>query len=422
MTAGIIGTRVRALRRDTLVRNSMLLLVSTVVVAAGGFVFWQIAARLFSPADVGRTSALITASALIANLALLGMQNSVIRFLHDWEDRAATVNSAVTVVALASVAGAVVFVAGVDWFAPELAVLHRPGNAVLFVVFTASLALTLLNDNVLIALQRSGHVAGRNTATVALRLILPFGCVGLGAFGLFTAYQSAATLALVVYLVLLHRELGLPTRLRLDTARIATMWRYSAGNYVATVLLLLPALVMPNLITHSLGPERAAYYYIASLIAGVLTFVPQATARSLFAHASADPGRLPGSLRRVVVLTAAVQIPALLVIVGAGPFVLRLFGPDYAQAYPLLVVLAVGAALASVSFVGSTLMLIAGRMRVMCALTGLAALISVGGAYLFGGHGLLWIGAFLLAGELVQCVTYTPIIARMVRARAEDPR
>ena len=240
MTAGVLGTRVRALREDVLVRNSVLLLVSTVAVAAGGFLFWQIAARLFSAAEVGLTSALITSSALIANLALLGMQNSVIRYLHEWQDRAATMNSAVTVVTVAAVLGSALFVVAVDWLAPELAMLHRPGNAVLFVVFTAVLAVTLLNDNVFIALQRSGQVAGRNALTVLLRLALPFGCVGLGAFGLFAAYQSAATVALIVYLVVLHRRLGLPTRLRVDPMRFTAMWRYSAGNYVATVLLTCP--------------------------------------------------------------------------------------------------------------------------------------------------------------------------------------
>lgn len=422
MTAGVLGARVRALRQDVLVRNSLLLLVSTVEVAVGGFVFWQVAARLFSAADVGRTSALITASALIANLALLGMQNSVIRYLHEWEDRAATMNSAVTVVTAGAVAGSLVFVAGVNWFAPELAMLHRPGNAVLFVVFTAALAVTLLNDNVFIALQRSGHVAGRNTVTVVLRLALPFACAGLGAFGLFTAYQGAATLALIAYLVVLHRKLGMPTRLRADTARFAAMWRYSAGNYVATVLLLLPALVMPMLVAHKLDPAHAAYYYIASLVAGVLTFVPQATARSLFAQVSADPDRLRGSLRRVVLLTAGVQVPALLVLIGSGPLVLRLFGPAYATAYPLLVVLAVSAALASVGFVGNTLLLITGRLKLMCALTGGAAVICIGGAYLFGGRGLMWIGGSLLAGELLLCLTYTPLIAAMSRTGREDTR
>jgi O-antigen/teichoic acid export membrane protein len=422
VSAGVIGARLRALRRDGLVRNSALLLVSTVEVAAGGFVFWQIAARLSRPADVGLTSALITASALIANLALLGMQNSVVRYLHEWEDRAATMNSAVTVVAAAAVAESAAFVAGVHWFAPELSMLRRPVNAVLFVVFTAVLALTLLNDNVFLALRRSGHVVGRNTVTVTVRLALPFACAGLGAFGLFSAYQGAAAVALVAYLVVLDRRLGLPTRLRVDRARFAAMWRYSAGNYVATVLLLLPALVMPIIVVHKLGPAWAAYYYIASLIAGVLTFVPQATARSLFAHAAAEPAELRRLLRRVVVLTAGTQVPALLLLIAVGPFVLRLFGPAYATAYPLLVVLAITATLASVGFVGNTLMLVVGRLKLMCALTGGAAVVCVGAAYLLAGRGLLWVGGAFLGGELVLCLTYTPLIAAMTRAEREDPR
>lgn len=415
MTAGAIGTRVRALRGDALVRNSAMLLLSTVVVAAGGFLFWQIAARLFSPADVGRTSALITASALIANLALLGMQNSVIRYLHEWPDREATMNTAVTVVTAASVLGSLAFVAGAGRLAPELAMLREPGNGALFVVFTVVLAVTLLNDNVFIGLQRSGHVAGRNAVTVALRLALPFAGAGLGAFALFTAYQGAATVALIVYLVVLHRGLGMPTRLRVAPDRFAVMWRYSAGNYVATVLLLLPALVMPMLVAHRLGPEQTAFYYIASLVAGVLTFVPQATARSLFAQAAADPARLGTSLRRVLLLTAGAQVPALLVLVAAGPFVLRLFGPAYATAYPLLVILAVSAALASVGFVGNTLMLIVGRLTLMCVLTGVAAVVCIGGAYLMAPRGLLGIGGALLAGELVLCLAYLPLIAAIGR-------
>jgi len=415
VSAGPLAGRVRALRQDALVRSSALLLLSTVEIAAGGFLFWQISARLFSPADIGRTSALITASALIANLALLGMQNSVIRYLREWDDPAGTVNSATTVVAAAAAGGAWLFVLGAGRLAPELTMLREPGAAALFVIFTVALAVSLINDNVFIGLHRSGLVAGRNTVTVLLRLGWPFAVTGLGAFGLFTAYQGAATVALIAYLVVQHRRLGVPVRFRVDRARFAAMWRYSAGNYVATVLLLFPALVMPLVVAHRLDPEHAAYYYIASLVAGVLTFVPQATSRSLFAQAAADPARLRPLLRRVVLLTAAVQVPALAVLVAAGPVVLRLFGAAYATAYPLLVVLLVSAALATIGFLGNALLLIVGRLTVMCLVTAAAAVVSVGGAYLFAGRGLLWVGGSLLAGEIVLGLAYLPLIASISR-------
>src|SRR3954447_24882103 len=107
----------RTLMRDSLSRNSAFLLLATVELAAGGFLFWQLAAHLFSAADVGRASALISGSVLISNVALLGMHNSVIRYLHAWDDRADTVNTAVTIVALAAAVGGLGFVVGSRWFA-----------------------------------------------------------------------------------------------------------------------------------------------------------------------------------------------------------------------------------------------------------------------------------------------------------------
>ena len=78
-------------------------------------------------------------------------------------------------------------------------------------------------------------------------------------------------------------------------------------------------------------------------------------------------------------------------------------------------VLLISAALATVGFLGNALMLIVGRLAVMCAVTGVAAVVAVGGAYVFAGRGLLWIGGSLLAGELVLCTVYLPLIASISR-------
>src|ERR1700730_15642847 len=62
----------RRLRTDHLVRNSLYLILSSGLQACLGFAFWIITARLFSTADVGRASSLISATTVIAYLALLG--------------------------------------------------------------------------------------------------------------------------------------------------------------------------------------------------------------------------------------------------------------------------------------------------------------------------------------------------------------
>jgi glycosyltransferase involved in cell wall biosynthesis/O-antigen/teichoic acid export membrane protein len=412
-----LGDRVRAwigsVRDDSLVRNSAMLLAATLLLAGGGFLFWQIAAHLFTPAEIGRAGALISVSTLLANLALLGMNNSLIRYLGRWPDPARTVNSGVLLVAGAAALGALAFVAGSPVFAPRLADALDAPKAVAFGLLTVAGALGILYDNVFIAMRRTGQILGRNVLVVVLRLVLPAVLVGAGAFGVFTAYWLAFAVALVPYLVVLRRtyRLGAPASLE----RLREMWGYSIGTYTATIILMLPTLLMPALVAQRVGLAPAAYYYVASLVASVLVFVPQAVGRSLFAEAFHDAGHTRRHLPRVLRVTAAVQLPLTAAVIALGWPVLRLFGPDYTQAYPLLVLLAIANALSSVGFVGSTLLLISGRTRLLVVLSAAAYAIAVVGGYALAPHGLVWIGAALVAGEAVLAAGYLVVIRRALQ-------
>jgi O-antigen/teichoic acid export membrane protein len=237
----------------------------------------------------------------------------------------------------------------------------------------------------------------------------------MGGFGIFLAYWLALAVALPLYVATLRGRFGLPARLTLATDRLRAMWRYSAGNYLATAILMMPTLLMPVLVAQRVDAGHAALYYIASLVASVLAFVPQATCRSFFAEVTHDGKRLHVLLPRVLAVTFGLQVPLLVVMGVAGRPVLRLFGPVYAEAYPLLLVLALVSALSSVGFVGSTLLLISGRVRLLCQLSAVACTISLLGAYLLAGRGLIWVGGALLAGELVLAVAYAAVIGTALR-------
>jgi O-antigen/teichoic acid export membrane protein len=232
----------------------------------------------------------------------------------------------------------------------------------------------------------------------------------------FTAYWVAFAIALVPYLVVLRRSYRL--RASASVRRLKDMWGYSLGTYAATIILMLPSMLMPAMVAQRIGLSEAAYYYVASLIASVLVFVPQAVGRSLFAEAFHDGGHTRRHLPRVLRITALVQVPLMVLLVVLGRPLLELFGAVYAQAYPVLVLLAVVNGLGSIGFVGSTLLLISGRTRVLVALSGVACVLSVVGAYLVAPHGLLWIGAALVAGETVLAVGYLAIIRRALRVPA----
>lgn len=408
-----VAARLRAAKADSMLRNAVLLLLSTVVLAGGGFLFWQLTARMFSAAEIGQASALISMSTLLANLALLGMNNSLIRYLRAWPDPARTVSSGVAVVAGAALLAGLGFAAGSPFFAPNLADVLAGPRAAAFGLLTVAAAVGMLYDNVFIADRRSGHVLVRNTLAVLLRLALPLALAGLGGFGVFTAYWAAFAVALVPYLLVLRRRYRL--RAAVSLQRLRAMWSYSIGTHVATVILMLPTLLMPTVVAERAGLADAGYYYVASLVAGVLLFVPQAASRGLFAEAVARDGAPAGQLRRAVRLTAIGQVPLLLVIIGLGRPLLGLFGAEYQHAYPALVLLAITNALASVGYLGSTLLLVSHRLRLLVVLSAVSYAVSVIGGFLLAPHGLVFVAAALLAGEIILASGYVRVIGKAMR-------
>src|SRR5215472_15237958 len=72
-------------RSDSLVRNSLYLMMSTVVTAGLGYMFWIIAAHVFTSAQVGIGSAVISLCSTVALLTYLGSAATLIERLHSYE-------------------------------------------------------------------------------------------------------------------------------------------------------------------------------------------------------------------------------------------------------------------------------------------------------------------------------------------------
>ncbi|HEY0196027.1 MAG TPA: hypothetical protein VGC02_00495, partial [Methanobacterium sp.] len=61
-------------------QNSFYLLLTLVSGAVLGFIFWIIAAKIYSQQEVGINTALISAVNLLAMISFLGLDQSIIRF------------------------------------------------------------------------------------------------------------------------------------------------------------------------------------------------------------------------------------------------------------------------------------------------------------------------------------------------------
>jgi O-antigen/teichoic acid export membrane protein len=130
-----------------MVRNSLYLMLSSALQASLGFAFWIIVARLFSPADVGRASSLISATTVIAYLALLGLNSTLVRFLPTAQNRDALITAGLLLVAGCGAGIGLLYVLATPLIAPRLAfVAHHAGLAAGFVLLAAAASVNLLTD------------------------------------------------------------------------------------------------------------------------------------------------------------------------------------------------------------------------------------------------------------------------------------
>jgi O-antigen/teichoic acid export membrane protein len=117
-------------------------------------------------------------------------------------------------------------------------------------------------------------------------------------------------------------------KVRLDVLRFTR--KYSFSVYISSVLNLLPPMLLPLLVVHRLGPENAAYYYIAFTIASSLYTISYASMQSAFAEGSHDQASTKVHIIKAAKLIGTLLVPAVLITVIAGNFILHIFGAQYA--------------------------------------------------------------------------------------------
>jgi O-antigen/teichoic acid export membrane protein len=352
--------------RDALVDNSFFILATSVVTGAGGFLFWTLAARLFTAAQVGLASALLSACGTLAWCSLLGLNQTLVRRLPSSPVPSRLINTS-----LVLIAGACVTVAGgyaliVPSFAPVLGALREPLVLLGFLLVTALTGVNLGTDSVFIAHQQARfNFAVDGLVQNAVKLALLPVLVGLGTYGVFvSAGLATAAAAGVSVLILVHR-FGYRPRIEVDTAAVRRDLAFSSRTYVAELFDLVPPLVLPLLIVRGLGPQATAYWLIAFQIANLLYAGVFAVTQATFAEGCRQPGRLRALAGRSARMLLLAPIGGL-VLAGIGPYVLEVVGPEYrAGGAGPLVVLSLGALVVAPTALSAALLKLTGRLGVL---------------------------------------------------------
>jgi len=400
-----LASRVSGLRGDPLVANSAYVMLSTASMAGLGFVFWILTARFFSAAQVGEATSLLSATALISYLSLLGFNSTFVRFLPQSTDRNTETNTGFLFVAASALLLSLGYVLAIPLLAPRLDFVHQSiPDAIGFIGLTAAAAVNLVTDSVFIAYRSAKYnLLVDGVVQSGTKVALPAVFIGLGTFGIFLASGAAAVVAVALSIFFLIKRFDYHPELRISGAVIRRVWAYSASNYTANVFNLLPILVLPLLVLDRLGAATAGYYYVAFQVANLFNAIAYAVSQTLLAeggHGEVAYGRL---VRRSAVLQIVIIAPAAGLLCVAGPYLLAIFGPAYrSHASGLLIVLAAAVPAVALNTWTSALLRITKQLQALVWSNVVYAVVVCGLTALWAERGLLWIGVAWLLGNLVS--------------------
>lgn len=373
-----------------------------------GFFFWMINARLFTAEQVGFATTLISITTLIASLSLLGLDNGLIRYLPDSVKKNEKINSAFALTALTAVSISIIYLKFINIFSPKLLfVRENIFYAFLFILFAAFSTLNLISESVFIAYLSSKYVLIRNSIFSLIKLALPILLLSLGAYGIYMSVGIATATAVILSIIILLVKFKYTFKPKINLEVVNKMAKFSFGNYLAGIFLVLPQLTLPILITNQLSPATTAYYYIPMMIASFLFIIPQAISKSFFAEGSYNELGISSFFEKTLKINALIFLPAMLAVYFLGKYVLLFFGLDYAvEGTEFLQLLAISGTFIYINSVGAAILNLKYQVKKIVALNLMGAILILGFSYYLLPNGLMGIGISWLIGQGVISAIY----------------
>jgi O-antigen/teichoic acid export membrane protein len=310
---------------------------TTIVNSALGFVFWIVAARLFTAQVVGLTAAIVGASTIVVLLASLGVGGTLIQSLPEqgksagwsrtfWAGMAVAVATSLAIGCAALVLLPVII--------GQLAPLHSARYATVFAVGTVGLTAGTIFDYVFVAERAAGGMFGRNsilaTSKVLIVVLLTL-VAGTSAMSLLGAWAAASVVGLGFGIVLLTRRVNLlrPPRASVLTRTALGLRSRLAGHQLIGMGGALLPYLLPLLVTARLSSSDNAYFYTTWMMAGIFLIIAPAMSQSLFAEGAHSPHDLLVKARSALATIGIILAPCVVGVFVMGGILLSAFGPAY---------------------------------------------------------------------------------------------
>lgn len=374
-----------------------------------GFFFWMINARLFTTEQVGLATTMISTMSLITSFSILGLNSGLIRYLPKAHRKNDVINTVFSVTSTTTIILTLIFILGLSLFSVKLLFIRENiFNVLIFILFILFSNLGNLIDSIFIALRDTKFILAKNLVFSIVKLFLPFILMNFGTYGIFGSLTIALTMALIFSLLIMIKNFKYYPQFIINKSVIKKIGRFSFGIYINSFLDSLPSMILPLMVLNMIGTQSAAYYYMATIIANLLYIIPQAVSASFFAEGSHNENNIIQHAKKSSKIIALFLIPAIVIMVFFGKYILIFFGKEYSTAgFRLLQILALSGIFMSINSIFSTILLVQHKIITIIYISLLNVVITLVLSYLFISHGLQGIGMALIAGQAAATLVYS---------------
>jgi O-antigen/teichoic acid export membrane protein len=382
-------------------------MASTLVMAFFGFFFWIINARLYTTVQVGYATAIFSAITLIANFSLLGLNTGLIKYLPTSDRKNDKINTSFLVTLIASMIAGAGYFLFLPLLAPKLAFVgENPLTSLIFILVPAIVVLNSLSDSIFIAYRETKYILIKNIISSIIKVGSPFLLLIFGTYGIITSLSLGPLLALIISIFILYKKFGYIIKLKINKSVVSKMYKFSVGNYLASLVAVLPSNIMPILIANTIGPKQAAYYFMDFMIINVVMVIQFSLSQSLMAEGSTDEKNLKTSIFKAIKLNFILLIPAVILILILGKYALLAFGKNYSdEGIILLNLLAISLIFTSMNGILSAILNIKGKVHLVLRMSIIGCLILLITNFFLIQYGLTGIGiAWIISEMFIACL------------------
>src|SRR3954452_1435432 len=246
----------------------------------------------------------------IAGVAQLNLMSALLRFVPVLGGAGRRfIGICYLVASAAAVVCAIVFLLGLDVFAPALhGLAAHPGMAVGFVAATVAWCVFNLEDSALTGLGAAAAVAGANGGYGVAKIALLVALVGVSPdWGVYGSWALGLLVVLMPVNAYVFRRRPARAQAAAPGAR-AEIVRFAARDYAGALLWLAAMTLMPIIVVGIAGAESGAYFSVAWMLVGPLLGVAASTGSAFVVAAAGDPARVGVYARGVLRQTALMVI------------------------------------------------------------------------------------------------------------------